>query len=256
MTRKLLFLLLLCTLPVGAQPLTPTVYLNEKVRLCELAVGQRATLRFDLRPISAQHLKILLYRHDQKTDEVPVREWLIHRAAGQERLSFADLPRDVYTLTAMACDVDGNALALPAPYVHVEYGGRRAWEKFQPSVEVVKEQPAAFTDLDVATKLSNREAQIAIDPPAVVVRPGGEVSLRAGFKGMEPERLKWSVVGGSGKLTSVDNYHYTFHAPAGQVGSKLIRVEIQSEAHPDLVGGSMILITDADPDSLNETTGP
>ncbi len=250
MKRKLLLLALLWTLPVGALPLTPTVYLNEKVRLCELAIGQRATLRFDLRPIGGEHLKVRLYRHDQMTNDEPVREWLLDRAAGEERLSFKDLPRNVYTLTAFACDAEGQPLAQSAPYIHVQYGGWRAWEKFQPLVEEVKEAPEAFSDLDVATRMNNRDVQIAIDPPAIVVRPGGEVQLRAGFRGMEPERLRWSVVG-EGKLTAIDGYHYVYTAPTGQVGSKLIRVEIQSEAHPDIVGGSMILVTDADPESLN-----
>lgn len=246
------FALLLCLglLPAWAQPLTPTVFLNEKVRLCQLAVGQRATLRFDLRPIGGEHLKVMLFRHDQSMEEPPVRQWQIDRPAGQERLSFRDLPRAVYRLVAYACDAEGEAVAFAAPWVHVEYGGWRAWEAFQPPVETVKSPPPAFDQIDVATNIANRDVQIAIDPPAVVLRPGGEIPLRAGFAGIEAERLKWTL-NGPGKLKAVDEFHYIYSAPAEQVGSKLVRVEIQSLAHPELKGSALILVTSADPDTLN-----
>jgi hypothetical protein len=256
MNAKLLFFLslaLLWAMPVGAQPQTPSVYLNEKLRLCELAVGQRAILRFDLRPIGGQRLKVELFKHDQKQGEAPIREWIIEAPAGQERLSFKDLPRAVYRLVAYACDENGQALAYSAPLVHVEYGGWRAWEAFRPPVEVVTTPPPTFDGVDVATNIRNRDVQIAIDPGAVVVRPGGEVALRAGFSGTEPERLKWTLVG-EGKLKAVDEYHYVYTAPDGLVGSKLVRVEIHSIAHPDLVGTSMILVTNADPESLNSVS--
>lgn len=242
--------LLLWLAPAAAQPLTPPVFLNEKVRLCELAIGQRATLRFDLRPIGGKRLKVDLYRHDQSRQETPLREWTIDAAAGEQRLSFKDLPRAVYKLVAYACDDNGQALAYSAPVVHVEYGGWRAWEEFQPPIDTVVEPPTAFGEIDVATSIRNRDVQIAIDPPAVVLRPGGQIPLRAGFAGMEPERLKWTLVG-VGQLKAIDEYHYTYIAPPEQLGSKLVRVEIQSVAHPELVGSAMILVTDADPDSLN-----
>lgn len=250
MLRKLMLLCLLCTAPLMAQPQTPTVFLNEKVRLAEIAVGQRAILRFDLRPIGGQHLKVDLYRHDQNRGETPVREWRIDKAVGQERLSFDELPRAVYLLAAYACDEEGKALAYAAPLVHVEYGGWRAWEEFQPPEEVATGTPAAFQDLDVATNLRNRDVQIALDPPAVVLRPGGEIMFRAGFRGIEAERLAWTLVG-KGKLKAIDEFRYLYTAPPEQVGNTLVRVEIKSLAHPDLVGSALILITTADPDSLN-----
>jgi hypothetical protein len=253
MLRKLLLALLpalLWAAPAAAQPRTPTVYLNEKVRLAELAIGQRATLRFDLRPIGGQNLKVDLYRFDQKEGEKPVRDWLFHEAQGRERLSFAELPRAVYRLVAYASDENGTALALAAPLVHVEYGGWRAWEAFQPPVETVTTPPPAFQDVDVAVNIRNRDIQIAIDPPAVVLKPGGEIALRAGFAGTDPEHIKWKLVGG-GSLKPVDEYHYIYTAPADVIGSKLIRVEIQSEAHPEITGTAMILVTSADPDTLN-----
>ena len=240
--------------PAPAQPQTPVVYLNEKVRLCELAVGQRATLRFDLRPIGGQRLKVQLYRHDQLAGEEPVREWMIESPAGQERLSFKDLPRAVYRLAAFACDEQGQALAYAAPLVHVEYGGWRAWEAFQPPVEVVVTPPPAFDGVDVATDIRNQDVQIALDPGAVVVRPGGEVTLRAGFKNIGPERLTWTLVG-DGKLKAIDEYHYLYIAPADLIGTKLVRVEAHSVAHPDLIGTSMILVTSADPETLNSGGG-
>ena len=257
MIRTLLLALVLCWAPAAlAQPLTPTVFLNDKVRLAQVAVGQRATLRYDLSPIRGQNLKVVMYRWDQKREEAPVREWTFHQTAGQERLDFKGLPRAVYQIVAYACDDNGQAVAQAAPLVHVEYGGWRAWEAFQPPVEVVTTQPPAFQDVDVATNIQNRDIRIAIDPPAVVVRPGGEIKLRAGFSGMDPEHLKWTLVG-DGKLVAIDAYHYTYLAPPEQIGSKLIRVEIQSVAHPELMGSAMILVTSADPDSLNaapETT--
>lgn len=254
--RLLCFLLSTAVLltPALAQPQTPTVFLNEKVKLCELAIGQRATLRYDLRSIGGQRLKVDLYRHDQKPGEAPTREWTIDAAAGEQRLSFKDLPRAVYKLVAYACDEQGQALAYAAPIVHVEYGGWRAWEEFQPPIDAVVEPPTAFSEVDVATSIRNRDVQIAIDPPAVVLRPGGEIPLRAGFAGMEPERLKWTLVG-VGQLKAVDEYHYTYLAPPEQIGTKLVRVEIQSIAHPDLVGSTLILVTNADPETLNGT-GP
>lgn len=257
MLAKLLsaFFLLALTVPALAQPQTPAVYLNEKVHLCELAVGQRATLRYDLRPIGGERLKVDLFRFDQKQGEAPVREWVIDKPAGQERISFKDLPRAVYKLVAYACDPDGKPLAYSAPLVHVEYGGWRAWEAYQPPVEVVTTPPTAFSEVDVATNVRNRDIQIAIDPQAVVVRPGGEVNLRAGFSGTEPEHLKWTLVG-EGKLKAIDEFHYTYLAPEDVIGSKLVRVEIQSTAHPDLVGSAMILVTSADPDTLNSGGGP
>lgn len=249
------FLVALWAAPALAQPQTPTVYLNEKVHLCQLAVGQRATLRYDLRPIGGERLKVDLYRHDQKPGEDPVREWVLDKPAGQERLSFKDLPRAVYKLVAYACDSEGKALSYAAPLVHVEYGGWRAWEAYQPPVEVVTTPPPSFSEVDVATSVRNRDIQIAIDPQAVVIRPGGEVTLRAGFAGTEPEHLKWTLVG-EGKLKAIDEYHYTYLAPTDVIGSKLIRVEIQSTAHPELVGTSMILVTSADPETLNAGGSP
>lgn len=250
MRLRLLLLLLFFATPALALPPTPTVFLNEKVRLAELAVSQRATLRFDLRPIGGEHLKVLAYRYDQTLASTPVREWIINKAYGQERIDFKGLPLAVYTLIAYACDATGNQLAERAPLIHVEYGGWRAWEKFQPPIETVTTAPPAFTDIDAAINIRNQNIQIGIDPPAAVVRPGAELPLRAGFSGIGPEKLKWTLIG-PGSIKATDEYHYVYYAPLQQIGSKLVRIEIQSIVHPELTASAMILVSSADPDTLN-----
>lgn len=248
--RLALVILLFIASAASAQPRTPTVYLNEKIRSTQLAVGQRANLRFDLRSIGGQHLSVKLYHHEQTLNDTPVRQWVLHRAAGTERLDFKGLPLAVYTLVAAACDENGTPLAYPAPYVSIEYGGWRGWEAFKPPIETVTTPPPSFTEVDAATNTANRNMQIGIDPPASVLRPGGELPLRAGFAGMEPERLNWKLVG-PGELLAIDAFHYTYKAPAEQLGSKMVRVEIQSVAHPELTATALILVTNADPEALN-----
>lgn len=248
--RLALLSMLLFFTAASAQPQTPTVYLNEKVRMAQLAVGQRANLRYDVRQIGGQNLLVRLFHHSQSLEETPVREWVINKAAGTERLDFRGLPRAVYTIWAAACDENGQPLALPAPYVSVEYGGWRGWEAFKPPVETVTGTPPAFDEVDVATYSANRDMRIGVDPSAVVVRPGGEVPLKAGFSGMEPERLTWKLEG-PGELKAVDEYHYTYKAPAEQVGNKMIRVEVKSVAHPELTATALILVTNSDPETLN-----
>lgn len=237
-----------------AQPTTPPVFLNEKIKLAEIAIGQRATLRFDLRPIGAQNLRVLLFRYDQEITETPVREWTIRSAVGRERLSFKDLPRSVYTMIAFACDENGQAIAERAPFVHVEYGGWRAWEEFQPPVETVTTPPPSFDEVDVSTNIRNVDVAIALNPQAVVVAPGQEMEFTAGFHNMSPEHLKWKLVG-DGELKEIDNFHYLYKAPDSQIGSKMVRIEIQSLAHPEVTGGASILVTDANPENLNRPRG-
>lgn len=242
--------MLLFTGTVFAQLPTPTVFLNEKIRSAQLAVGQRANLRYDLRSIGGQHLSVKVFHHSQSLDETPVRQWVLHKTHGTERLDFHGLPRAVYTIVAAASDAQGQPLAAPAQYISVEYGGWRGWEAFKPPIEEASTPPAAFRDVDVTTSTTNRNIQIAIDPSAVVLRPGGELPLKAGFAEMQPEQLTWKLIG-PGELKAVDEYHYVYKAPAELLGSKLVRVEVQSVAHPDLTATSMILVTNADPDSLN-----
>ena len=61
--------MLLFTGSVFAQVQTPTVFLNEKIRSAQLAVGQRANLRYDLRSIGGQHLAVKLFHHSQSFND-------------------------------------------------------------------------------------------------------------------------------------------------------------------------------------------
>lgn len=234
-----LFLLLDACL---AQPYTPVVYLNEKLRLVELARSQRATLRYDIRPIQGEHLTVKLYKHDQDLEGDPVREWIFHSSNGSERISFDDLPLAVYAMVCYASTEDGQALAYSAPIIHVEYGGWRAWEEFQPPVETVEGKPDGFEDVTVATNVRNRDVGIGIHPPASVIRPGETVEFRPAFRNMEEEPLKWKLVG-DGRLEAGPDGTYIYTAPEEQIGTKLFRVEVQSAAHPDLQGAATILVT-------------
>lgn len=234
---------------VFAQPKTPVVYINRKFRLVELARSQRATLTYDVSSIGGQHLTVDVYRHDQTLDEEPVKKWIFHGSSGSERLSFKELPLAVYTLIAYASDENGSALAEPAPIIHVEYGGWRAWEAFQPPVETVEKQPEAFKDVSVATSTRNVDVGIAISPPAVVIKPGGTVEFKPAFRNMEPEPVTWKLVG-DGKLIKGEGDRYIYTAPQSQLGTKLFRVEIQSSAHPDLKGAATVLVTNASQDQL------
>jgi len=233
-----------------AQPTTPTVYVNEKFHLVELARSQRATLRYDLRPIGGEHLKVKLYRHDQTLDQEPLKEWLFHGQAGRERISLEGLPLAVYTMVAYCSDESGQALAYAAPFIHLEYGGWRAWEAFKPPVETVEGKPEGFEEVEAATKISNRDVGIGVIPPAVVIKPGQTATFKANFRNMEAEPLKWKLVG-EGKLKAIEDGAYLYTAPAEQLGTKLFRVEVQSTAHPDLQGGATILVTNASQEQLN-----
>ena len=225
-----------------AQPRTPIVYINEKVRLVELARSQRATLRYDLRPIGGEHLTVKLYHHEQNLEGEPVRQWTFHSPSGRERITFDDLPLAVYALVAYCSDENGAPLALAAPIIHVEYGGWRAWEKFQPPVETVEGEPEGFKEVTVATHVRNQDVGVGIFPPASVIRPGETVEFRAAFRNMEAEPLEWKLVG-KGKLEATQEGVYVYTAPAEQIGTKLFRVEVQSAAHPDLTGAATILVT-------------
>jgi hypothetical protein len=241
---SIVFLLIVGTW-AAAQPRTPTVYVNEKVRLVELARSQRATLRYDLRSIGGEHIAVKLYRHDQNLDGEPVREWLFHAPNGRERLSFADLPLAVYAMVCYASDENGQAVAYAAPIIHVEYGGWRAWEEFQPPVETVDGKPEGFEEVTVSTNVRNQDVGVGIFPPASVIRPGQTVEFRPAFRNMEAEPLKWELVG-DGKLEATAAGIYVYTAPAEQLGTKLFRVEVQSIAHPDLKGAATILVTTQD----------
>ena len=252
MKIRFLIAALFCLLSgwAAAQPYTPVVYVNEKLRLVELARSQRATVRYDLAPIGGEHLTARLYRHDQNLQGEPVREWTFHGASGAERISFDDLPLAVYALVCFCSDENGQALAYAAPVIHVEYGGWRAWEEFQPPVETVEKEPDAFEDVSVATSVRNRDVGIGLDPPAVVIRPGETVEFRPAFRNMEPEPLKWKLVG-DGDLVVKEGIH-TYTAPAEQLATKLFRIEVQSAAHPDIQGTATILVTTGNYNTDNE----
>lgn len=239
-----LYLMLLLA-AVWAQPRTPTVYINEKVSLVELARSQRATLRYDLRPIAGQHLKVKVYHHDQTIDQEPVKEWLFHGQSGRERLSFKDLPLAVYTVVAYCSDEEGKQLAVRAPLIHVEYGGWRAWEKFKPPIETVETPPDSFEEVKVATNVRNQEIGLQVVPRAALVKPGKSAIFKAAFKNMEEEPVSWKLVG-EGKLSPLEDGYYLYTAPEKQIGTKLFRVEIQSSAHPELKAAASILVTHQD----------
>ena len=98
---------------------------------------------------------------------------------------------------------------------------------------------------------SMRDAPLHVDAESVASLMDSLVDgLRAGFAGIDPEHLKWTLVG-DGQLKAIDAYHYVYLAPPDQIGSKLMRIEIQSVAHPELTGSAMVLVTSADPDTLN-----
>lgn len=243
-------LLLLLSASTWAQPTTPPVYINEKYTLVQLAKSQRATLRYDLRSIGGQFLKVRMYRHDQTLDQEPVKEWMFYGEVGSERLSFKEFPIDVYTLVAYCCNEQGQPLAYAAPYINVEYGGWRAWEKFKPPVETVKKPPDAFPEVTAATSLANRDVTLQVDPPAVVVKPGETAQFKAVFRNMEAEPVTWKLVG-EGQLKATEDGGYVYTAPPSQLGTKLFRVEVQSSAHPDLQGVATILVTNADNSQLD-----
>jgi len=247
LTAGFFSILFLWPTEVYAQPTTPTVFLNEKFTLVELARSERAILRYDLRPIRGKHLKIKAFHHEQTLEDTPVREWLFHGEASSERISFEGLPLDVYTLLCYASNEQGEPLAYAAPYIHVEYGGWRAWEKFQPPVETVTTKPPAFEEVEAATDIRNRDIGIGVAPSAVVIRPGQTATLKIVFRNMEAENVEWKLVG-EGDLTAVEEGLYQYTAPADQLGTKLYRVEVQSVAHPDLKGAATILVSPSDPD--------
>ena len=250
LSRLFTFILALFLLkPSLAIPQTPKVFLNEKIRLVELAKSQRATLRFDLRPIRGKHLKVMLFAHDQTLDEKPVKEWLFHQSTGQERLSFRDLPRKLYTLVAFCSNAEGEQLAYAAPVVHVEYGDWRAWEEFKPPVETIEKDPDGFEDIGVSTAVRNQEVGISLSPPAIVIHPGASQTFRAQFKNIKPEALQWKLIG-EGKLRANKDGSYTYRAPAKLVEKKLFRIEVYSSSHPDLKGGATILFSDARQDQI------
>lgn len=251
--RFLLALLLLLPLSQAslAQPTTPPVYVNRKYSLVQLAKSQRATLSYDLRPIGGEHLKVKMYRHDQTFDQEPVKEWLFHGAANEIRLDFREFPINMYTMLAYCSDENGEPLAYAAPYIFVEYGGWRAWEKFKPPVETVKNPPDAFPDVEAATSIANRDVALQIDPPAVVIKPGETVIFKSFFRNMEAEAVSWKLVG-EGSLKPGEEGSYIYTAPAKQVGTKLFRVEAQSVSHPELQAVGTILVTDADNSRVGE----
>lgn len=236
--------------PAHAQAVTPLVMINEQYKLVQLARSQRAHLQYDLRPIQGENLKVMVFRHDQTITDPPIKEWIFRGASGPTRISFEGLPIGVYSLVAYACNEDGEALALAAPIIGVEYGGWRAWEAFKPPVETVEGTPDGFEDVEAATSVRNRDVGISVEPRAIVIKPGQTAILKASFRNMDPEPVKWTLVG-EGQLKAGEDDTYLYAAPAKQVGTKLFRVEIQSTAHPELKGGATVLVTDADPDSLN-----
>ena len=239
----------LSTQALLAQPQTPRVYLNERIRLVTLARSERAILRFDLRPIRGEHLKIKLYGHDQTLNDPPVREWLIHRQFGEERLSFKDLPVKLYTLIAFCSNTDGEALAYAAPPVHVEYGDWRAWEKFKYPDDVAKTPPEGFEGLDVATNSPNQDIGLSLSPPAVVLKPGETQVFKALFRNLKSETVKWKLVG-KGKLSPNEDGTYTYQAPTKQVENELFRIEIRSSSKPELTGSATVLLSNADQDQI------
>ena len=233
-----------------AQPVTPRVFINDAYRLVQLRRGQRTTVRYDLRSIRGQHLKLDLYKHDQLGNEAPLKEWIFHKSHGRERVSLKELPRAVYRLVAYACDEQGKPLAMRAPLIHVNYGGWRAWEEFKPSKEVVKKAPPSFDGVGVSTNIANRDAAIFLTPQAVVIKPGETTVFRSGYRNVEKEPLTWRLEG-EGELTKIDDFSYSYKAPSGQLGSKLFRLEISSSIYPNLLGGATILVSPA----ANEQTG-
>ncbi len=235
--------------PVQAAPQTPPVYINGKFRLVELARSQRAVLSYDLRSIGGQHLTVDCYSQDARLGDPALASWRFDGSHGEVRLSFNEFPLAVYTLRAYASDANGNPLALPAPLIHVEYGGWRAWEQFQPPVEKVEETPDGFPRVEVAIDRRNRDVGISIHPMASVLRPGEEVLLQAAFRNLEPERLTWTL-DGEGTLEMVDENTYRYRAPAELGQPKMFRVRAQSVSSPDLQTGASILVTDFDQDDI------
>ena len=183
----------------------------------------------------------MLFRHDQTLDEKPIKEWLFHEQFGEKRISFKELPIAVYTLIAFCSNGKGEQLAYAAPVVHVEYGGWQAWEEFKPPVETSPKKPEGFEEIGVATNIRNQDVGISLSPRAIVIKPGGVQDFKAVFRNLEPETLKWKLIG-DGNLSPNEDGGYTYRAPAKQRETKLFRIEIYSASHPDLKGGATILV--------------
>ena len=162
----------------GAQPVTPSIYVNGSCTLADAPKRGKVQLIYDVRSIGGQGLELyieLLPRDPQ--DKEPFKTLHFQGSCGHCDLDFKEEPVGIYAIWARACDAQGQVFAAPTHIVTFRYGGRKGMEQSEERKKRLfgTSKPAAFSEiiaLDERPKLI-----IAIDPQASVVKPGGKARL-------------------------------------------------------------------------------
>lgn len=240
---KILLIAMLSGLPLLAEgePVTPGITLNKAYGQARLADQQRCIVEYDVRSVGGAGILLFIWG-PKDPPEQPRRVWRFDKPHDSRQLSMNDLPLSLYALRCVAIDREGKPVALPSPFIALEYGGWKAWRDVQPDTAA---QPGTFAD---AGRLTPENME---DRPEVVVLPGANVCgygksivLTAAIKNLpSDEQVHWEV-DGEGSLKVINQGQAVFTAPGDMVGQSLSRVIARSRRYPDVYGTASVLITD------------
>lgn len=235
-----LCLVLLLSLPLWAvgEPITPNIRLNKSTGQVVVADQQVVILEYDVRPVGGSGIYLFCWG---QRDLQPVRTWRFDKPADALPLNIQDLPLSVYRFRAVAIDAAGKAVALPSPFMAMEYGGWKARVDTQPNVA---SEPPAFSDAGRALPENMRDRpEITILPPANMCGYGKSIVLTAAIKNLpKDEQVTWELEG-EGTLKPVNAGQAVYTAPL-EAHQALCLVRLRSHRYPDVQATATVLITE------------
>lgn len=230
---------------------TPVFLVNQKYSWVEVYEKQRVYLEYDVRAVGGAGLKVYAFHHRDKLDGPPRREWHLEKPNGRERIHFDDLDLAVYRLWGQAVDAAGQPVAAPSRVVHVQYGGWVAWDDYRTAKQEAK--PGDLAEIPVTSAVAPGNARVVVVPQAVVLNPGEVAHFEVMLEGLpEKDAVNWKLdgVGDQGELKVLPDNKAEYHAPKEFRGTKMLRLEVKSVRHPDVVGGASLLITSMSKEEL------
>ena len=228
---------------VWAQPLIlpPAPFmLNDMVTICEVNHGGRVVLRYDVRHVGGQGLKLQLFLGRGKNTEKPVREFVYKGSTGTHKLDLHGVPIAVYRVHGIPLGSNDELLAGGERPVYLCWGGGRAWRAFDKTTLDANGAKAPFQDAKVDSKDS---PTLEVDPPGVVVNQGEVTPIKAFLRGLPPaEELEWKLEG-SGQLKVVDGRNALYQAdPKAGLGRNAV-IKITCKGHPELRANVTVVVT-------------
>lgn len=238
-------LLVLGGFPVAGAPLprTPAALVDGSGGLAQVGEGARVRLSWDVRALGASGVRVRLHRWPlRRPDAHPDLEFTFEAPAGQQVVKFQGLDRGVYRVQTVALGPSGTEVGGPSFPVYVEYGGWRAWDGMDREQDLRADPPPLA---GVGASYVPREDLPALElsPTTGVVKPSGEVVLRATLRNMpEDTSLEWELEGPGDLDPSKDGREAKYTAPEGGA-NEVARVRVFAPGTAAADGRATLLVT-------------